>query len=313
MITSHRPWPDGKKFAFTVFDDTDWATVGRLRPVYDLLSDIGVNTTKSVWMFDGEGDPDVNGHSCDNPGYLLWVLSLQRSGFEIALHNAASVTSSRDRTSRALDRFTEIFGTDTFPHCNHYGCSENLYWGDARLSGWRRTIYNASTRGRRKDRYLGHVENSPLFWGDLSRERVTYVRNFVFDELNTIAACPEMPYHDPTRPYVNFWFASADGGSLRTFLQNFTRDKIDALVEAGGLCIAYVHFAAGFVKDGKLDPEFKHTMEYIASRNGWFAPVSNVLDHLRAGSSPEMRTISQQRLAQIETKWLTRKIWKRIP
>ena len=48
-------WPDGKSFAFTVFDDTDNATVERVSPVYALRTDLGLRTTKSVWPLEGEG------------------------------------------------------------------------------------------------------------------------------------------------------------------------------------------------------------------------------------------------------------------
>ncbi|MCK4818983.1 hypothetical protein KA005_24635, partial [bacterium] len=94
-----------------------------------------------------------------------------------------------------------------------------------------------------------------------------------------MSICPQMPYHDPAKPYVNFWFISTDGGNLPTFLKNFTLENIDRLVEEGGLCIGYVHFAGGFVKDGKLNKEFRKRLTYIASKNGWFVPVSEVLEH----------------------------------
>ena len=42
------PWPHGKRFAFTVFDDTDSATLENVSPVYALLRDLGFRTTKSV-------------------------------------------------------------------------------------------------------------------------------------------------------------------------------------------------------------------------------------------------------------------------
>ena len=42
-------WPEQKKFAFTVVDDTDKATVQNVGPVYDLLAELGINTTKTVW------------------------------------------------------------------------------------------------------------------------------------------------------------------------------------------------------------------------------------------------------------------------
>jgi len=42
-------WPEGKKFAFTVFDDTDLSTLGNVREIYSFLMDHGFRTTKSVW------------------------------------------------------------------------------------------------------------------------------------------------------------------------------------------------------------------------------------------------------------------------
>ena len=42
-------FPEGRKFAFTILDDTDDATVENVRPVYDLLTELGFRTTKTVW------------------------------------------------------------------------------------------------------------------------------------------------------------------------------------------------------------------------------------------------------------------------
>lgn len=42
-------FPDGKRFAFSVFDDTDGGTTANLRPVYQLLDELGIFVTKSVW------------------------------------------------------------------------------------------------------------------------------------------------------------------------------------------------------------------------------------------------------------------------
>jgi len=303
-------WPHGHRFAFTVFDDTDWATLENVKPVYDLLTDLGMRTTKSVWLFPSGGEPVNGGSTCEDPGYLQWILLLQRRGFEIALHNPAPATSPRENMKMALARFRELFGSQMLIHCNHVGCAEDIYWGDARLSGWRRALYNLLTRGRNRNVFRGHVEGDPLFWGDLCQERVRYVRNFVFDELNTLSVCPEMPYHDPTRPFVNFWFASTEGGSLSRFVKNFTLANIDRLIEEGGMCIAYVHFAGRFAPGGKVDSEFRQRMEYIAAQNGWFATVSNVLDYLRAGASRESRAIGAAALRRLEMRWLASKLRK---
>ena len=66
---------------------------------------------------------------------------------------------------------------------------EAIYHGEERVTGVRRAIYNALTRGRRRWLVEGHVPESPLSWGDLCAERVSYVRNFVYRDIDTLAAC----------------------------------------------------------------------------------------------------------------------------
>jgi hypothetical protein len=303
-------WPHGHRFALTMVDDTDAAHVDNVKPVYDLLARLGMRTTKLVWLFQGESSAAIHGSSCDDPAYLAWVLALQQQGFEIGLHNAAPVTSLRERTCQALERFRALFGPQAPIHCNHTGCLEGIYWGDARLSGWRRPLYNLLTRRRRQGLFRGHIAGDPLFWGDLCQAYVRYVRNFVFDELNTLAVCPEMPYHDPAKPYVNFWFASTESPTLRSFLRHFTVQNIDWLVAEGGLCIAYVHFAKGFAPNGRVEPEFRQRLEYIASQDGWFAQASEVLDYLRQNASCSERSIAPARLRHLELRWLLSKLTK---
>lgn len=302
-------WPGDHKFCFTIFDDSDWVSINKVKPVYELLYDLGMQTTKSVWVFDGKDKACRNGGvTLENKEYLEWVNLLKMKGFEIGLHNSSPATSTRETTAKALARIKAIFGYQSICNANHVGCLDAIYWGDARFSGLNQKIYNILTRGQNEKISRGHVEGDPVFWGDLCQQYVSYVRNFVFPGLDTLAICPEMPYHDAAKPFVNYWFASADGGNLEIFLRNFTIEKIDHLVDDGGACIAYVHFAAGFASDGKVDPEFRKRMEYIASHGGWFVPVSKVLDHLRGGGDLVSRTISPERLAKLETQWLASKL-----
>ena len=58
-------------------------------------------------------------------------------------------------------------------------------------------LYNLLTRFRNRGKYRGHVEGDPYFWGDLCRQKIKYYRNFTFRDINTLKACPFMPYHDP--------------------------------------------------------------------------------------------------------------------
>ena len=76
-------WPEGKKFAFTIFDDTDAATVANTSPVYALLRDLGFRTTKSVWpLAETEPAVAVGGANCAEDAYRAWALQLQAEVFE---------------------------------------------------------------------------------------------------------------------------------------------------------------------------------------------------------------------------------------
>ncbi len=305
-------WPNGHQFAFTFCDDTDFATRANVAPVYDLLARLRFRTTKLVWLFADETADPALGETCAQTEYLAWVLALKQRGFEIGLHNVAPHTSPRARVQAGLARFQELFGQPPSVHCNHGFCRDNLYWGEARLSGWRRALFNLYSGGNRRAIARGHEPNSPEFWGDLAVEQVRYVRNFAFDQVNTLRACPQMPYHDASKPYVNFWFAATNASTPKYFRQNFSRPKIDALIAAGGLCIAYVHFGAGFYRDGRIDEYFREMIEYLAQQNGWFAPVSEILDHLRQGGDQQARRITPWERQALELRWLTGKFGKKM-
>lgn len=302
-------WPEGKSFAFTVFDDPDLQTLDNGRPVYDFLAESGFRTTKAVWPLRGTERGVVEGATCENPDYLKWVMRLSDEGFEIALHNVTFHTSSRPETIRGVERFANLFGHDPRAMANHTGCRESIYWGHHRLSGAHQALYKVLLWPKRSQRrFHGHIPGSPLFWGDVCRERVRYVRNFVFGDVNTLRACPYMPYHDTNRPYVNYWFAAAEGGALRTFVDTLGEANQDRLAAEGGACIMYTHFGADFYDRGRLDPRFRSLMERLSRSNGWFVPVSTLLDYLLAVKGPH--EITDQERSRLERRWLWEKIWR---
>jgi len=298
-------WPGGKDFAFSVFDDTDHATLDNVPPVYALLVDLGLATTKSVWPIAGTGQPIIGGATCEDPEYLQWVLGLQQKGFEVALHNVTYHTSSRLETIRGFERFRRMFGGDPGCLANHAGTGESVYWGPARVSGLRVLLYGFLTRFRNGNRFRGHIEGDPLFWGDICKERVKYVRNFVFKETDTLAACPVMPYHDPARPYVNYWFASSEGARVDSFNRTLSEENQDRLQQQGGACIMYTHFANGFCDRGVLNRRFRDLMTRLAKKNGWFVPVTTLLDFIQTRGHHEL---SARERTTLERKWLLHKI-----
>ncbi len=299
-------WPAGKDFAFTVYDDTDEATLSNVRPVYDLLAEQGILTTKSVWpLRNGDNDPTSVGMDCEDPEYLQWILGLQASGFEIGLHTVASGGSRRDRTIAGIERFRSLFGTEPITYTTHLTNPEGIYFGPARLSGFRRALYELYARKHHGMRFRGHIEGDNYFWGDICKSYVKHVRNFVFADINTLRACPEMPYHDPARPYVNYWFASSEGKDVTSFDSTISEANQDRLAAQGGACIMYTHFAYGFYRENNLDRRFEQLIRRLARMNGWFVPVRTLLDFLLETKGPHVLSSTERR--RLEWRWLLHK------
>lgn len=302
MTAKRIVWPEGKQFAFTIFEDPDSHSLAMSREAYSFLSDQGFRTTAGVWVLDpGDARRNSNGETCENPQYRAWIQELQERGFEIGLHSVAPADSTRAEVELGLARYREYFGHDPVTMANHYN-TDAMYWGRARLSGVNRLIYDASILGRGRRRFCGECENHPSFWGDLCRDHVQYCRNFVFRELNTLKACPVMPYHDPDRPYVNQWYASAEASNLPRFLERVTDEAVDRLEEEGGAAILYTHFGHGYFDSGSLDERFKRVMTRVAKKNGWFVPVRTLLEFLKTQGNG--RTISREERNRMEREWL---------
>jgi len=300
-------FPDNRAFAFSIFDDTDEATEANVGPVYRLLAGVGILATKSVWPLANAPGAASGGATLQDRGYLAFVRSLQADGFEIGFHNARNDSSPREITQQGLEEFAALMGAYPQTHCNHHDNRENLYWGDRRLnSALLRAGYNLATLGRRRGWFQGHIEDSPWFWGDLCRERLRYVRNFVFEQINLDLINPTLPYHDPAKPYVKAWFSSSDGGTVERFCRLLREENQDRLEAQGGVCIVYTHFARGFCENGRVHPQFERLIRRLARKRGWFVPVATLLDHLRGGAAA--RPIPPPELRRMESRWLCRRL-----
>jgi hypothetical protein len=275
-------FPDGKRFAFTIIDDTDVATVENVAPMYRLLERLGMRTTKTVWplAYTGGSSDFVSSQTLEDPEYLAFVMDLQRRGFEIASHGATMESSERDRTLLGLERMRERFGSYPAVHANHANNRENLYWGPARVDDpLVRSLYKLALRGPRT--YEGHVEGSPYWWGDVARERIRYVRNLTFDSLDVASINRTLPYHDPGRPAVNWWFSAADAENRVAFNHLLRPKAQEELERRSGVAIVATHFGKGFVTEGRLDVETARLLDQMSRRPGWFVPVGELLDWLR--------------------------------
>lgn len=280
----HRlPFPGGARFAFTIFDDTDVATVENVRPVYRLLEELGMRTTKTVWpLACPEGSRNFSSsQTLEDPEYLEFVLDLRERGFEITWHAATMESSARERTLAALEAFRETFGNYPRIHANHALNLESIYWGSARVD---HPLLRAAERWKereRRGRYYGEVENSPHWWGDLCARHIEYGRNLTFNELNLLKVNPSMPYHDPSRPLVRWWFSATDAEDCAEMNHLLREERVDRFVDEGGLCVIATHLGKEFAPDGRLDVSFRRRMERLARLGGWFPTVGELLDWLR--------------------------------
>lgn len=307
-------FPGGRRFAFTIMDDTDVAKLANVGPVYQLLDELGFRTTKTVWPVGcPEGSRNFrDSDTLEDPAYLEWVLGLKARGFEIAYHGATMESSDRNRTARALEVFARHFGGPPRVYANHAYNQENLYWGIERLDDpILRRLY-APFEGHSPDFYRGHVEGSPWWWGDLAGQ-ITYIRNLSYSEVNLLRINPTLPYRDPRRPLIPWWFSASDAEDVHAFNDLLTEEAQDRLEAEGGVCIVATHLGKGFTQGGRVDPTTRRLLERLAAKPGWFVPVGQLLDWLRDHRAGDA-TLPSSEWRRMQWLWaadLVRRKWRR--
>lgn len=302
-------FPDGKRFAFTVFDDTDVGTLDYLRPIYDLLHDLGLKTTKTVWPLDYAGKSSYAGSSCmDDPDYCEYLRLLQTRGFEIAFHGATMETSLRADTARALERFRAVLGVAPTSYAAHAQNRDNLYWGRERFHFrlWRAAYQFVAGRG--DPVYAGHVPGSDVYWADLAPE-LRYVRSFTYSGIDLNRITRDVPYRTADTPHVRAWFPSCDADNVQEFVELLSPENQARLESAGGLCILSTHFGKGFVREGRVRPDVARALEALSKRPGWFVPVTPMLDHLAAQRA--IPVLGSWRLFRLEALWFLHTLLRR--
>lgn len=295
-------FPGGKRCAFSVFDDTDVATLESIRPVYDYLSEHGIYTTKTVWSIDWEGPSDYEGsHTLQNPAYAAYAQELKRRGFEIAFHGAGMESSERGQIDKALANFREAIGGYPTSNAAHGRNRDNLYWGTERFTYWITKRLYSLLSGDDRNYFQGHVKSSPYFWGDIARERIKYVRSFTYTGINLLERTTPVVYRNKKTPFVNAWFLTNDAENVEEFNALLSRANQEKLEKEGGLCIISTHFGKGFVKGDQLNAETARLLHELSKRECWFAPVSDLLDYYV--SQVGLETLSAWQLLRLELSW----------
>jgi hypothetical protein len=282
------PYPDGKNFAFTITADPDGNRLEKDRLIYDLFTEVGLRTTIALWVkepsrstaFPDLPIPHKNGDSCERDGYLKYMQELQKRGFEIVLHTVSSGNDYREETIKGYELFKDYFGA--YPNINimHSTNLENVYWGKKVVDNGLIRYFVSLFADRANILYSGEISQSKYFWGDILKQKTKYVRLWGTSDINTLKFNPSMPYHNPKKPFVNYWFSFTDGRDLEIFNKMLSKENIKRLVKERGASIVYVHFN-GFVSNGKLNGTFTNRIKTLTQqKDGWFVPATTLLDRL---------------------------------
>jgi len=141
----------------------------------------------------------------------------------------------------------------------------------------------------------------------LHKKYIKYARNYEIDGLNTIKKIPYIPYRDKVYDeYANYWFASTFASNQWLFNYKVNRESIDQLEKEGGICILYTHLGY-YMQNGIIDKGFREMIEYIGKKDGWFVPVSTVLDFLKEENKhrkiPEYISLFKKKQIQLHSFW----------
>ena len=272
-------FPKNKSFAFTIIDDTDDAFLENIKPIYDLLNEHNILITKTVWVYPPRDSKYSKGDCLQRGSYLNYINKIIKYGFEVGLHNVGSGKYFREEILKGLADFKQKLGFYPKIHVNHSYNKDNIYCGSKRFSF--PINYLVKFLYSHYDDFFGDDPNSSHFWGDLHKKHIKYSRNLEVDNVNTLKIVPLMPYVDPKySQFSNYWYASTFAPNQWVFNKIINEKSIDKLESENGVCILYTHLGY-YVQDGIIDPGFVHMIKYISRKeNGWFAPVSEILDFL---------------------------------
>jgi hypothetical protein len=290
-------WPDGKRAAFAIVDDTDDATLPDIANVYSHLLDAGLRITKTVWVYPVRDTQFFRGDSLmGNDSYLAFIRQLAARGFEIGLHNVGSGDFSRREIEAGLEYFRSALGAYPRLHVNHSYNKDNIYGGEKRFSFPFDLLVRLMHRQYRG--FEGEIRSSLHFWGDLHKKHIRYSRSYEIDDFNLLRAV-SFPYTDARYDeFCNAFYPSVFCSNQDLFARQVTEDNVKRLIDEQGCSIIYTHLGY-FCERGGVDKRFVAAVLMLKrhERDLWIAPVGEVLDYMsRVGGQREIGRLAKLRV-----------------
>ncbi|NLL15012.1 MAG: hypothetical protein GX267_16540 [Fibrobacter sp.] len=274
--------PGSYMAAVSITDDPDDSSFPKLKAVYDFLMETDFPVTRAMWVYpktEYSGTPPIKNDPTapllNDPECLQYCKKLHSKGFEICLHGASSGNNDRKRTLDALNFLEEHFEPSPIFIC-HSKNAENLYW-DANTAN--SPVEKMLLQLYTKNRCFGEIPDSRYFWGDICREKINYIRLYRTRSLNTLAFNPSMPYHDFSKPFVNYWFSATKG-----YIPKLLSEKnLDELCSENGAGILYQYMHKYVNDDLAIPKQLREAMERVAADGRILKkPASFILNRLKA-------------------------------
>jgi len=274
--------PGSYMAAVAITDDPDDSSLPKIKAIYDFLMEINFPVTRAMWVYpktEYTGTPPLK---CEfvapllsDPECLQYCKKLQSKGFEICLHGASCGNNNRKRTLDALNFINEHFEPSPVFIC-HSKNAENLYW-DANTAN--APVEKMLLQLYTKNRCFGEIPDSQYFWGDICREKINYIRLYRTRSVNTLAFNPSMPYHDFSKPFVNYWFSATKGYIPKLFSQS----NLDQLCAQNGASILYQYLHKYINEDLTIPKQIRESLERVAADDRILKkPTSFILNRLKA-------------------------------
>ena len=288
---SINPFPDGRSFGFTLVHDADDAYSARLAPLFDAFDELGFKITATAFAFWADWAADGNvwreWKNAEPNGSLFFApkavplldakeqqfyMTLAARGHEVGLHTPSDTSSPRDDVVRAFEFYQKIFGR--YPpvyvehrvsvkkdaQANEGSSSNSIYYNTDLLNLYGPWVWI--------DDPWGVPHRHPQFYD--------------------ILAANGSPFHRRAAQKYGIQKAFLRTGKWRQgdgdgFQSWYSQENIDSLEKNRGLALVYTHLDKKWLdpETGKMRPEIKNRLEYLASKNGWFVPAGKMLDRMR--------------------------------
>lgn len=276
------PYPNGHNFAFTIIHDADGAYSERLLPLIDMFTELGFRITVTLFVFPStvDNDPSTNrtGYQTNvpltEPSERQFYLTVADRGHEIGMHTPSPRSDTRSTFIRAFEHYREVFGAYPKVYVEH------------------------SRRNNKETQWaLGADPSSDFYNTDLLNRHGCWVwvdgsgalTDPRHEKFYDVLAARGTPLNEDVRTTYGIAKGFVRSGKWKPsngdgFLQWYTQAHVDLLEADRGMALVYTHLDMEWLDPQTRQPReaIRKRLEYIAKKDGWFAPAGEILDRYEA-------------------------------